>query len=108
MPVYFAGWVKIDPVTAVLSIRFGGGFAVSRIGAVGGYRITISQTLTTKFLATVVTPVVPSSNPVSRVARVVQFVQDPLLGVSRVDIEIRDMSGNLVDCDFNFIMMERS
>jgi hypothetical protein len=99
MPVYFAGWVRGNA-----TVRFGGNFAVSRVSVAGSYRITISTALTPRFLATVVTPV--SAN---RMARVVAFTQDAIAGVSKIDIEITDTTtGSLVDCDFNFIAMERS
>jgi hypothetical protein len=98
MPVYFAGWVLGNA-----GIRFGSGFSVTRLGLVGGYRITIPPTPTNRFLATTVTPVL-----LNRVARVVQFQRNLADGTSMIDVEIRDLAGTLADSEFNFIAVDRS
>jgi hypothetical protein len=98
MPVYFAGWVLGNA-----GIRFGTGFTVTRLGLVGGYRITIPPTPTNRFMAAVVTAV--SWN---RVARIVQFQRNATDGTQMIDVEIRDLAGTLADSDFNFIAVDRS
>jgi hypothetical protein len=99
MPVYFAGWVNSNG-----TVRFGGNFTVTRNAPAGAFRITVSTTLTVRFLATVVTPV-----DLDKIARVAVFSQNGVTNTSNIDMEIRDrVSGALVDGAFNFIAMERS
>jgi hypothetical protein len=98
MPNYYAG-----TITATAGIRTGNGFAVARLGLVGSYRLTFPTVAGSRFLTTVVSPV-----SLNRVARVAQFQRDAATGNSFVDIEIRDLTGVLVDCEFNFIAIDRS
>ena len=100
MPTYFAGWIVGNNPLA--SIRFGTGFSVVRIGIVGSYRITIPATPTGRFLAPVVSPV--AANVTARVA-VYNKNGD---GSHTIDIEIRDLTGTLVDSDFIFHALDRS
>lgn len=98
MPVYFAGWVRGDT-----SIRYGTGFSVARLGVTGSYRITIPATTTGRFLVTVVTP-----NALNAIARIVAYNKNALDGSNTIDVEIRNLTGTLIDSDFNFIAMDRS
>jgi hypothetical protein len=84
-------------------VRWGTGFTVARLGVTGSYRITIPPTPTMRFLAASVTPVAAN-----RTARIVQFVRNAADGSSWIDVEIRDLSGNFTDSDFNFIAIDRS
>jgi hypothetical protein len=98
MPVYFAGWVRGDA-----TVRFGTGFTVSRVTTNGTYRVTIPATVTGRFL----TPFVTSSN-LGVLIRVVAYNKSALDGSHVIDIEIRNLSGALVDSDFTFIALDRS
>jgi hypothetical protein len=99
MPTYYAGWVRGNA-----TVWFGLGFTVARQGLVGSYRITLPPNPTNRFFATVVTPVAAN-----RIARVVQFQRNAADGTSLIDVEIRDLTtGQPVDCDFNFMALERS
>lgn len=100
-PVYFAGWVR---GTGTVSIRYGTGFSVARIGVTGSYRITIPATTTGRFLATTVSPVSPNVTAV-----VVAYSKSALDGSHTIDIEIHSVTtGALVDSDFNLIVIDRS
>jgi hypothetical protein len=101
MPVYFAGWVRGTDVNP--SVKFGSGFTISRVAATGSYRITVSHSLTSKWLATTVTPVTPNC-----FARISTTALDPLTATTRIEIETRDGGGNAVNCEFTFIAVERS
>jgi Collagen triple helix repeat (20 copies) len=101
MPTYFAGW--IFGTSPVPSIRFGTGFSVTRIGPVGTYRITIPATPTGRFLAPVVSPA--AANVTARVAAYNKSGTDLS---HTIDIEIRDLTGTLVDSDFIFHAIDRS
>ena len=102
MPTYFAGW--IFGTTPVPSIRFGSGFSVVRgIGPVGTYRITILATPTGRFMAPLVSPV--AANVTARVAAYNKSGTDLS---HTIDIEIRDLTGTLVDSDFIFHALDRS
>jgi hypothetical protein len=99
MPTYVAGWVNGGNAT----IRFGTGFSVERIGATGGYRLTLPATASGAMLATVVTPSGPDR--VGRISQVQQNADGSLL----VDVEIRTSStGALINGDFHFIALEAS
>lgn len=100
MPVFFAGYILAN---ATIRPSYGGGFTVGRILVAGSYRITIARLTYTKFLIPVATPVAAQ-----RVARVMQVLKDGITGNFFMDIEIRDMSNNLVDGDFTFMAIERS
>jgi len=100
MPVYFAGTIL---ATGSIKPSYGNGFTVARLGLVGSYRITLPPTPTRRFLITVVTPV-----SLNRVARVAQFQRNASDQTSVIDVEIRDLTGALVDCEFNFIAIDRS
>ena len=97
MPVYFAGWIRGDG-----TIRFGGGFQVVRM-SMGTYRITIQATSSGKFL----TPLVGSSG-VGVFARVVGYTKNGLDLSHTIDLEIRGLTGALVDGEFTFIALDRS
>lgn len=99
MPVYLAGYVNANA-----TIRFGGGFTVTRVFLAGSYRITISATTSTKFFAPVATPVA-----LHTIARIALIQRDALTGNLLIDIEIRDLTTDaLVDGAFSFIALERS
>jgi hypothetical protein len=97
MPVYYAGVVNANT-----SVKFGGGFTVSRLNLVGSYVITIPQQ--SKFFAFTVTPAA-----LGRIARVV-ISRDAITGVYTNHIQIHDAAApyNAVDGDFSFIAVERS
>lgn len=102
MPTYFAGWIL--GTTPVPSIRFGTGFSVARVGPpVGSYRITIPATPTGRFMAPLVSPV--AANVTVRVAA---YNKSGLDLSHTIDIEIRDLTGTLVDSDFIFHALDRS
>jgi hypothetical protein len=99
MPVYLAGYVSASG-----AVRFGGGFAVSRITVQGSYRITISAATSSKFFAPVATSV-----KLHTIARIAQVQRDAFTGNFLIDIEIRDLTTDaLLDGDFSFIAVERS
>jgi hypothetical protein len=101
MPTYLAGW--IFGTSPVPSIRFGTGFSVARIGFAGSYRITIPATTPWRFMAPVVSPVAANVT-----ARVAAYTKNALDGSHMIDVEIRDLTGVLVDSDFIFHALERS
>lgn len=99
MPVYLAGYVNANA-----TVRFGGGFAVTRVFLAGSYRITISAATSTKFFAPIATPVA-----LHTIARIALIQRDGLTGNLLIDIEIRDLTTDaLVDGAFSFIALERS
>ena len=101
MPTYFAGWIL--GTSPVPSIRFGTGFSIARGGPVGSYRITIPATATGRFMAPLVSPV--AANVTARVAAYYKSGTDLS---HTIDIEIRDLTGALVDSDFIFHALDRS
>lgn len=99
MPVYLAGYVNANA-----TVRFGSGFAVTRMLLAGSYRITISAATSTKFFAPVATPVA-----LHTIARIALIQRDALTGNLLIDVEIRDLTTDaLVDGAFSFIALERS
>jgi hypothetical protein len=97
MPTYFAGCVS-----ATAAIKWGGGFRVERIDAVGTYRISLPAP--GLFHVTTVTP-----TALNAIARIVLARRDALTGGFWIDIEIRDAVTRLpVDSEFNFIALLRS
>ena len=96
-PLSFAGWVRADA-----GIRHGGGFAVVRI-TTGTYRITIPPTALGRFLVTVATPVAANA-----IARIASYDKSGLDLSHAIVIEIHDLTGALLNSDFNFVVMERS
>ncbi len=95
-PTYFAGSVLSSGV-----VKFGGGFTVVRMSA-GKYHITIPRTSTGFFLTVLASPMIAGT------ATVANYVKDGLTGDNGIDIEIRNVSGTLVDGPFNFMAIERS
>ena len=98
MPVYYAGYVNANA-----SVKFGGGFTISRLNLVGSYVITIIPQQS-KFFAFTVTP-----SALGRIARVV-ISRDAITGVYTNHVQIHDAAAPYaaVDGDFSFIAVERS
>jgi hypothetical protein len=96
MPVFFAGFIKADG-----TIKYGGGFTVSKVG--GAYRITIA---TSRTLILVATPVTGAGQ--QRSTRISQIQQDTGSGTVSIDVDIRDPANTLVIGDFTFIALEVS
>ena len=99
MPVYLGAYVNANA-----TIKFGGGFTLTRVFVTGSYRITIAAATSSKFFAPVATSVA-----VHTIARIAQLQRDGLTGDFLIDVEIRDLTTDaLVDGDFSFIAVERS
>ena len=106
MPFYVAGLVKGSAATFS-----GTGFTVSRVGLAGSYQVVIPATPSGRFLAAVVTPtVVPGGAAATSVAiaRVVSYSKSGTDLSHSIIIEIRDLTGALIDSDFSFIALDRS
>jgi hypothetical protein len=93
--VYFAGMVRADG-----TVRSGTGFTVTRLGA-GTYRIDFPAD--PRNLITTPTPWTPAA-----MARVTTFSRSALDTTSFVVVELRDLTGSLVDSEFTFFTVERS
>ena len=94
---YVAGAVKFDA-----TVKFGAGFTVARNGSVGGYRVTVAPTSTGHQLVALVTQLTANA-----IARVVAYTLNAN-GTHTIDVEVRDLSGRLLDSDFNFVAIDRS
>jgi len=110
MPTYFAGRVN----GAAGTINLGSDVAATR-NATGSYTLTITQPSTvTRFLMVVVTPSAnnppsPDTRPVF--ARVTSTSRTAVTGqpkVTTVLVMLSDFTGTPVDCDFEFVAVERT
>lgn len=107
MPTYFAGRVNgttgaINAGSDVLAVRNG----------TGSYTLTLPAASSGRFLMTMVTasantPMTPDTRQVfARVTSTSRSATTPK--ITTVVVALYDANGNLVDCDFEFIAVERS
>jgi hypothetical protein len=89
-------------VRADATVKYGSGYGVVRL-TTGTYRITIPPTPLGRFLVTTVSPV-----SVNAIARVVSYDKSGTDASHAIVIEIRDLTGVVLNSEFNFIVMERS
>jgi hypothetical protein len=93
--IYFAGMIRADG-----TVRSGSGFTVTRLGA-GSYRIDFPAD--PRNLVTTPTAWAPAA-----MARITTFSRNAFDTTSYVIIELRDLTGSLVDSEFTFMTVERS
>jgi hypothetical protein len=110
MPTYFAG--RVNGLTGVINA---GSDVTAVRNSVGTYTLTLPATASNRFLMTTVTPSAntpPSPVHTPVVARVTSTSRSAVTPkVTTVIIEIRDLTGGslaLIDCDFEFVAVERS
>jgi hypothetical protein len=107
MPAYFAGRVNGSTGT----INAGADVAAVR-NSVGTYTLTLPAVTSSRFLMTVVTPSAntpptPDNRAVfARVASTSRSAVSPK--ITTVIVMLFDYTGALVDCDFEFVAVERS
>jgi hypothetical protein len=93
--IYFAGLIRADG-----SVRSGTGFTLTRLST-GTYRIDFPADA--RFLVTTPTAWAPAA-----AARIASFSRSGTDLTSFVVIELRDLTGALVDSEWSFATIERS
>jgi hypothetical protein len=93
--VYFAGLIRADG-----TIRSGTGFTLTRLST-GSYRIDFPAD--SRFLVTT-----PSAWAPAAAARIATFSRSGTDLTSFVIVELRDLTGALVDSEWSFMTIERS
>lgn len=106
MPTYFAG--RVNGLTG--AINTGSDVAAVR-NSTGSYTLTLPATTSGRFLMTVVTPSMNSPTLDTRAvfARVTSTSRSAITPkTTTVFVALFDANGVAVDCDFEFIAVERS